>query len=70
MTTHSADLISEPGVGVSEVVLIEPSRKGTRARVASEIKEVVQLVDSGLSMADVVIPRTSPDYIGQLDLFE
>jgi len=44
--------------------------EGTVVEVASSIDEVRNLLEAGLSVADVVLPRTRPAGLGQLDLFE
>jgi hypothetical protein len=50
-------------------LVLTPDKEGTVVEVASSIDEVRALLDSGLSVADAVIPRTSPGNLAQLDLF-
>lgn len=69
VTTHSADLLSEKGIGGEEVVMLSPDPEGTKAELASSIKDVRTLLEAGLSIADVVLPRTKPLGLNQLDLF-
>lgn len=69
VSTHSADMLSERSIGGEEVVILTPDREGTVAQIASSIKEVRELLESGLSIADVVIPRTIPPNLGQIELF-
>ena len=70
VSTHSGDLLSEKSLGGEEVIVLTPNKEGTNVQVASSIEEVRQLLDAGLSVADVVLPRTTPPSLGQLDLFE
>lgn len=70
ITTHSADLLSDPGIGGEEVLLLEPSPDGTRALPASSVKEIKTLLEAGVSVADAALPRTVPAGAQQLDLFE
>lgn len=70
ITTHSADLLSDLGIGPEEVLLLMPSPEGTHISATSSMEDVTDLVENGLSIADAVLPRTSPKDISQLMLFE
>jgi predicted ATPase len=67
-TTHSTELLRE-GVGLNEVVLLEPSQEGTSARTAGEFAEVKELLEGGINLADIVMPRTRPAQAEQLSFF-
>lgn len=69
MSTHSADLLQDRGIGMDEALLLVPSRKGTEAQPAGSKFEVQQLLKAGLSMADAAIPYTRPAKAAQLSLF-
>lgn len=69
VSTHSADLLADPGIDASEVLLLQPSREGTQIVVAAGVQEVCTLLAAGHSMADVVLPRTAPRDVRQLTLF-
>ena len=58
ISTHSADLLSDKGIGGEEVLLLSPSAEGTDVKVASSIREIRDLLEGGLSIADAVLPRT------------
>lgn len=66
ITTHSEALLRNPIDGRA-ILLLEPANDGTLARVANE-KEL-KLLSSGLSPADVLLPKTRPQGIDQLGLF-
>ena len=70
ISTHSDDLLSDKGIGGEEVVLLTPDVEGTKAEQASSIREVRDLLEGGLSVAEVAIPRTEPRNIKQLSLFD
>ncbi len=70
ISTHSSDLLSDPGIGGEEVLLLTPSEEGTRVELASSIREIRDLLEGGLTVADAALPRTVPRDIPQLDLFE
>lgn len=70
ISTHSAELLSDKGIGGEEVLLLEPDKEGTKMRLMSDIKEIRDLLESGMSVGDVVIPRTEPQDVRQLMLFQ
>ena len=70
ITTHSAELLSDPGIGGEEVLLLEPGPDGTRVSLASSNADVKALLETGISVADAALPRTVPSQVEQLDLFE
>jgi predicted ATPase len=70
ISTHSYDLLSDPGIGGEEVLLLTPEEEGTKVELASSIKEIRDLLEGGLTIADAALPRTIPTNIPQLDLFE
>jgi predicted ATPase len=70
ISTHNPDLLSDPGIGGEDVLLLTPGEEGTTVEVASSIREIKDLLEGGLSIADAALPRTVPSGIGQLDLFE
>lgn len=69
-TTHSSELISDSGIAPEEVVLLVPGKEGTAVRLASSLKEVRNLLDAGLTMAEAILPRTESPAARQLSLFE
>lgn len=70
ISTHSPDLLSDPGIGGEEVLLLTPSDEGTRVELASSNEEIRSLLEGGLTIADAALPKTIPHSLSQLDLFE
>lgn len=70
ISTHSKDLIEDEGIGLDEVLLLEPGSEGTVVRRADSLQEVKVLLEGGLSLADAIIPRTRPERAEQLALFD
>jgi predicted ATPase len=70
ISTHSSDLLSDAGIGGEEVLLLTPDEEGTRVELASSIEEIKDLLEGGLTIADAALPRTVPNGMSQLDLFE
>lgn len=69
ISTHSKDLLEDEGIGLDEVLLLQPGSEGTEVRRADSQDEVRALLEGGLSLADAVIPRTRPERAEQLALF-
>ena len=69
LSTHSPDLLADAGIGLDEVFLLAPSKEGTKISAAGAFRDVVALLDSGLSMAEAVLPKTEPMGTEQLPLF-
>jgi predicted ATPase len=68
LTTHSADLLEDKGIGGEEILLLTPSLEGTKVTTASSIDNVRDLLEGGLSIAEVVLPLTKPSEINQLEI--
>lgn len=70
ISTHSEALLSDAGIDGREVCLLTPSIEGTSAVVATDIDDILPLLNAGLSVGEVVLPRTIPEGIEQLDIFD
>ena len=68
ISTHSKAMLSDKGIDPREVLRLEPGANGTQVVGASDIDQ--QLVQAGYTVADVMLPKTSPAGIEQLALFE
>jgi predicted ATPase len=69
VSTHSPDLLRDEGIGLDEVLLLQPRGEGTQIHLAQDFEEVRDLLEGGLSMADAVLPLTRPALASQLALF-
>lgn len=69
ISTHSPELLRDEGVGLDEVLVLLPSKEGTKVKKAGEFGEIRDLLDGGLTMADAVLPKTRPEFVDQLSLF-
>lgn len=70
LSTHSADLLSDKGIGGEEVLVMTPTPEGTQVTVASSDEQIKMLLEGGLSIADTALPLTAPPAIEQLSLFK
>ena len=69
LSTHSPDLLRDEGIGLDEVLLLRPGAEGTEVTLAGSHQDIRDLLEGGLSLADVVIPKTRPAQAAQLTLF-
>ena len=68
ITTHSEALLSNPGIDGRGVLLLEPMPEGTKVRMVSP-EEGLGL-KHGLSVAEVVLPKTHPETASQLGFWQ
>ncbi len=69
LSTHSPELLRDGGIGLDEVLLLEPGREGTRVHLLEEFTEVSQLLDAGIPLDEAIVPRTRPEDVQQLTMF-
>ena len=70
LSTHSADLLSDKGIGGEEVLLMTPTPEGTKVKLASSNEQIKMLLEGNLSIADAALPLTAPPDIEKLSLFK
>lgn len=68
MSTHSEGMLLDPGINGKEVLRLEPSPDGTLFRSPLDSPEELVQLESGLTVADVILPKSAPSNINQLDL--
>ena len=69
ISTHSADLLSDPSIDATEVLMLTPSGEGTEVKSTASISEISDLLASGQTVAEAVLPRTAPQNADQLSMF-
>jgi len=69
VSTHSYELVSDKGIGAEEVVMLQPSKEGTKVTVAKDNRQIKTLLEEGANVAEAVLPATEPKDARQLELF-
>jgi predicted ATPase len=69
LSTHSAEFLRDEGIGLDEVLLLTPGTEGTTVATAASQTEIRSLLEGGLPLDEIVIPRTRPLQANQLPLF-
>ena len=67
LTTHSEALLSNPGIDERGVVLLETGEQGSTGRTIDAFEKLA--LGTGLSVAEVVLPKTRPSKVSQLGLW-
>jgi hypothetical protein len=70
VSSHSEELLRDEGIGLDEVLLLLPGSEGTKVKPATEFEEIPDLLGGGLTLAEAVLPKTRPEGVQQLALFE
>ncbi len=68
ISTHSEALLSDKSIDGHEVLRLKPSNEGTTIYEPSEEEKI--MLESGLSPAEVLMPKTKPHGITQTSLWE
>lgn len=66
VSTHSYELLSNEGIGGDETIVLIPSPEGTKVQKASDMEDIRRYLDSGISIAETVIPKIAPRNIQQI----
>jgi predicted ATPase len=69
VSTHSAELLQDEGIGLDEVLLLTPSPEGTLVKTAEAFPDVRTLLHGGSTLSEAVLPLTRPKAAQQLALF-
>jgi predicted ATPase len=69
VSTHSPSMFQDEGIGLDEIVLLDPDHEGTKVRLANSVTQVVDLLHGGTSLPDALLPYTRPGKVFQLSLF-
>ncbi|MDA8104930.1 MAG: AAA family ATPase [Nitrospiraceae bacterium] len=64
ISTHSEDILGDPGIDPEEVLRLEPSTQGTLIKGPDE--EDINKMKAGLTAADVLLPKSAPKHSDQL----
>ena len=68
ISTHSEEMLDDIGIGGEEVLRLEPSAEGTLLKSPLDDPEELTQLKSGLTVADVILPKSAPANAHQLEL--
>ena len=70
VSTHSAEMLQDEGIGAHEVLLLNASNEGTAVSVGFENQDIKNELNAGISMSEIAMSRTRPKELQQLLLLE
>lgn len=70
ISTHSYDLLSDKSIRGDQVLMLLPDKEGTTVKTAASNKEIQGLLNAGMSVGDVVLPKVTPKDLFQKSLVE
>lgn len=68
LSTHSVEMLKDPGLGVNEIVVLEPDQDGTTVTSAADLADIDLLIDADLNLDEILEPVTRPPQVGRLSL--
>lgn len=68
ISTHSEEILSDPSISADEILRLEPSQDGTLLRSPLDNPEESAQLRAGLTVADVILPKSAPNNATQLEL--
>lgn len=68
VSTHSRDLLDDRGIALEEILMVTPVREGSKVELASSRNDVRELLETGVSPAEAVLPHTEPSAMKQQPL--
>jgi hypothetical protein len=68
ISTHSSEMLDDEGIGGDEVLRLEPDPDGTLLISPQDVPEEMLQLKNGLTIADVVLPKSAPSNANQLEL--
>lgn len=69
LSTHSTEMLEDPGLGLDEILILKPGEEGTTALPATKIPDIESFLDAGFNLAEILNPETAPDDIDRLPAF-
>jgi len=67
LSTHSVDLLMDPGIAAEEVLVVRPTNEGSVVEDGPAIRDVSKLMSAGVPASEAVLPLTRAE---QLSLFD
>jgi predicted ATPase len=69
VSSHSVELLGDPGIALDEVLLLTPANEGTSVALGIELEELSTLRNAGINLAELLSTFTKPQQVAELTLF-
>jgi predicted ATPase len=70
ISTHSVDLLSDPGISADELLIFKPEKNGTTVEIGARLDQIRIMMEEGLPASEVALPYTESDSFVQLASFD
>ena len=67
LSTHSESLLMDIGIAPEEVLLVQPAEEGSKVVEGASIREIVDLMQSGVPAGEAILPRTETKQMAFFD---
>lgn len=67
LSTHSEEMLMDPGIAAEELLFIQPADEGSEALLGASIKDVSRLMKAGITASEALMPRTGASQLGLFD---
>lgn len=68
LSTHSMEILADPGLGLDEVVILQPDKEGTTAMMAADLEGIEDHLALDFGLNEILAQRTTPSGIEKLSL--
>ena len=69
VSSHSVEMLSDEGIALEEVLVLQPEPEGTSVMAASAIDRVKSAAEVGIALPEILSQMTAPERSEQLSLF-
>lgn len=66
LSTHSGEMLKDPGLGVKEVVTLQPGDDGTTVTSVADLPNIDSLLTADLNLDEILEPLTRSDQVNRL----
>lgn len=66
LSTHSGEMLMDPGLGVNEVVILKPEDEGTTVTSVADLPDIDKLLTADLNLNEILEPKTRPSEVNRL----
>ena len=66
LSTHSGEMLKDPGLGVNEVIVLQPEYDGTTVTSVADLPNIDALLTADLNLDEILEPLTRSDQVNRL----
>ena len=66
LSTHSGEMLKDPGLGVNEVIVLQPEYEGTKVTSVADLPNIDSLLTADLNLDEILEPLTRSNQVNRL----